>query len=73
MPNTGLPADLYITPVLLLCATCKKPIKATITTAQWIRVQDWISNEGECQRCYQQRKEQEHGQDRARTLQTTGK
>ena len=54
--------DTYITPVHLLCVTCREPIRATITTAQWIKV-EWISNEGECQGCWNKRKEAERGKD----------
>lgn len=40
----------YITSVDLLCVTCQQPIKATITTAQWLKV-DFISPDGECRSC----------------------
>jgi len=52
--------DVYLTDILLLCVTCKQPIKARINTPQWIRV-EWISSEGECQGCAQVRKEGGHG------------
>lgn len=48
----------YVSAVHLLCATCQQPIRATITTAQWIRV-EWISPDGECQACSRERKEEE--------------
>lgn len=47
----------YLTDVLLLCAECQQPIKARINTQQWIRV-EWIGPNGECQRCYQAKREQ---------------
>ena len=46
----------YITNVLLLCVECKQPIKARINTANWIRV-EWIGPNGECQACYNQKRE----------------
>jgi hypothetical protein len=46
----------YVADVLLLCSRCREPIKATITTAQWIKVQ-WIGPEGECQRCWSEARE----------------
>lgn len=42
--------DVLLTNVRLLCVTCQQPIKACITTSQWIRV-EWISSEGKCQVC----------------------
>lgn len=47
----------YITPVLLLCAECKQSIRATITTAQWLKV-EWISADGTCQACWQLKKQE---------------
>lgn len=35
--GTTVSNDLYIVSVLLLCAECQQPIKATITTTQWIK------------------------------------
>ena len=49
---------LYLTPILLLCADCQRPIPATVTTERWIKVGDWIGPGGECRDCYRQRKEQ---------------
>jgi hypothetical protein len=43
----------YLTPVLLLCAECRQPIKATITTEKWIKVDDFIGPSGECRSCNQ--------------------
>lgn len=48
--------DLYLTDVLLLCVTCRQPIKARINTPNWLRV-EWISPSGECLSCHQKRKE----------------
>lgn len=53
--------QMYLVDVLLLCTTCKQPIKARINTPQWIRV-EWISPKGECQGCATQRREQLDGQ-----------
>lgn len=60
--NTGLTDtdDLYLTDILLLCVTCRQPIKARINIPQWVRV-EWISSEGECQGCHSQQKENNHG------------
>lgn len=55
--SATLRSDTYITPVLLLCAECKQPIRVTITTAQWIKC-EWISPDGTCQACYQQKKQE---------------
>ena len=52
-----VPADLYITPVLLLCVTCQQPIKGVITTERWVRV-EWISPDGECRECVRKAKEE---------------
>lgn len=49
------PDDTYIVSVLLLCAECKQPIKATVNSPQWIRC-EWIGPEGECQGCNQKKK-----------------
>lgn len=49
-------ADTYLTDVLLLCTECGEPIKGRINTQQWIKV-EWIGPEGECLRCYQEKKE----------------
>jgi hypothetical protein len=46
----------YISDVLLLCVECHGPIKARINTSSWIRV-EWIGPQGECQGCYNQKKE----------------
>lgn len=46
----------YLTPVLLLCVECREPIKATITTERWIKV-EWISPDGLCQQCNRLAKE----------------
>lgn len=48
--------DLYLTDILLLCVTCREPIKARINTSQWIRV-EWIGPSGECQACNHRAKE----------------
>lgn len=50
----------YIIPVEVLCVTCKQPIKAWINSPQWLRV-EWISPEGNCQRCYNEAKEADSG------------
>lgn len=55
-------ADTYVTPVLLLCAECREPIKATITTEKWIKV-EWISPEGTCQNCNRLAKENANGRE----------
>lgn len=47
----------YLTDITLLCTECKRPIKARINTQQWIRV-EWIGPNGECQSCYQAKREQ---------------
>ena len=53
--------DTYVTSVLLLCAECQQPIKATITTERWIKC-EWIGPSGECQPCAQlKRREKEEG------------
>lgn len=49
-------SDTYITPVLLLCTECQQPIKATITIAQWVKV-EWIGPSGECQSCHTLKKQ----------------
>lgn len=48
---------MYLTDVEILCVDCHRPIKARINTQQWIRV-EWIGPSGECQRCYQAKREQ---------------
>jgi len=53
--------DLYLSDIHLLCVTCRQPIKGTITTERWIKV-EWISNEGECQGCHHKRKEAKRAQ-----------
>jgi hypothetical protein len=53
--------DLYLSDVLLLCVTCSQPIKATITTERWVKV-EWISPDGECRECVRKAKEDERGQ-----------
>jgi hypothetical protein len=55
--GTTVPDDLYIVSVHLLCVTCKEPIRATITTAQWIKC-EWIGPNGECQGCWNRVKEE---------------
>jgi hypothetical protein len=40
-----------IVDVLLLCVECRQPVKARITTNQWLRV-EWIGPAGECLTCY---------------------
>jgi len=52
-------SEVYLADVLLLCVTCRQPIKARINTAQWIRC-EWISLQGECQECAQARKERDN-------------
>jgi hypothetical protein len=52
--------DIYITPVLLLCATCQSPIKAWINSSQWIRC-EWVSPNGERQECHRKRKKKRDG------------
>ena len=47
---------VYLTPVLLLCAECREPIKATITTPKWIKIDEQIGPNGECQACSQTKK-----------------
>lgn len=47
--------NLYLSDVLLLCVTCKQPIRARINTPSWIKV-EWISPEGECQACNAEKK-----------------
>lgn len=58
--GTTVPDDLYVVSVLLLCTECQQPIKATITTTQWIKC-EWIGTEGECQACSQARKREKEG------------
>lgn len=48
--------ETYLTDVLLLCAECHQPIKARINTQQWIKC-EWIGPSGECQACYNRKKE----------------
>lgn len=48
--------NTYLTPVLLLCVECHEPIKATITTAPWIKIDEQIGPNGECQSCTQMKK-----------------
>lgn len=55
--GTGTAAPVYIASVHLLCAECRQPIKATITTAQWLKV-EWISPDGTCQACWQLKKQE---------------
>jgi hypothetical protein len=62
--GTTVPDDLYIVSVHLLCVTCKEPIRGTITTERWIKIEGWISPEGECGECHRQRKEAEREQGR---------
>ena len=52
---SGNDDDLLLADVLLLCVTCKEPIKARINTNNWIRV-EFISPQGECLKCYQEKK-----------------
>lgn len=53
--------DTYTVSVLLLCVTCREPIKAWISSPNWIRV-EWISPSGECQACWNKAKEEKrHG------------
>jgi hypothetical protein len=58
-PPTG--DTLYLSDILLLCVTCHQPIKAVITTEQWVKV-EWISPDGECRECVRKAKEERHGQ-----------
>lgn len=51
-----VPDETMLIDVLLLCTECQQPIKARINTQQWIRV-EWIGPAGECQGCYNQKKE----------------
>lgn len=48
-------SEVHLTDVLLLCTECGEPIKGRINTQQWIRV-EWIGPEGECLKCYQEKK-----------------
>lgn len=48
--------ETMLVDVLLLCTECQQPIKARINTPQWLRV-EWIGPSGECQVCYQRKKE----------------
>lgn len=48
--------DIWLSDIYLLCVTCREPIRARISTANWIRV-EWISGDGECQRCHKLGKE----------------
>lgn len=50
------PDEVMLIDVLLLCTECQQPIKARISTPQWLRV-EWIGPAGECQVCYQRKKE----------------
>lgn len=54
---SAIRADTYIASVHLLCAACKQPIRATITTAQWIKC-EWISPDGSCQSCWNLKKQE---------------
>lgn len=54
--NLSAKTDLYLTDVTILCTECQRPIKARINTQQWIRV-EWIGPSGECQACYNNKKE----------------
>jgi hypothetical protein len=49
---------IYLTPILLLCVECREPIKATITTAKWIKIDEQIGPNGECQACRNQKKQE---------------
>lgn len=51
-------SDIYLSDILLLCTSCKQPIKARINTSQWIRC-EWIDPQGRCLKCHQQ--EKQHG------------
>lgn len=53
--NTLVNVEVHLTDILLLCTECGEPIKARINTQQWIRV-EWIGPEGECLKCYQEKK-----------------
>lgn len=53
---SSTPDEVMLIDVLLLCAECQQPIKARINTSQWIHV-EWIGPSGECQACYQVKKE----------------
>lgn len=55
MSTTVADVGVYLTDVLLLCTECSEPIKGRINTQQWIRV-EWIGPEGECLKCYQEKK-----------------
>lgn len=52
--------QLHLVNVLLLCSQCKQPIRARITTCNWIRA-EWIGSEGECARCHQKAKSEQKG------------
>lgn len=63
LPESSLiPDETMLIDVLLLCTECQQPIKARINTTQWIRV-EWIGPSGECQRCYQAKREQGKGEE----------
>lgn len=47
--------EVWLSSVSLLCVECQQPIKARISTQQWIRV-EWIGPSGECQACYNNKK-----------------
>lgn len=55
MSATMADTEVYLADVFLLCVECGEPIKARINTQQWIRV-EWIGPEGECLKCYQEKK-----------------
>ena len=49
--------DVWLADVLVLCTECREPIKARINTPQWIRC-EWIGPEGECQSCFNKKKQE---------------
>lgn len=51
----ALTTNALLVDVLLLCIECRQPIKARITTQQWIRV-EWIGPSGACLSCHQKKK-----------------
>jgi hypothetical protein len=51
---------VYLRDIHLLCVTCRQPIKGTITTERWVKV-EWISPDGECRECVRRAKEADDG------------
>jgi hypothetical protein len=54
--------DGYLSDIHLLCVTCRQPIRGTITTERWIKV-EWISPDGECRECVRKGREGEEERD----------